>query len=173
VALSIRRLSRDDAEAYAALRHEMLVAEPFAFLASPGDDVASSVERARTLFAPEADGVVIGAFDGEPDGGLVGSVGLYRERHRKASHKINVWGMYVRPDARRRGIGRRLVEAAVTHARGVPGITQVHLSVSSRANVARALYESVGFRAWGTEPRAIGHDGEFVDEHHMVLPLDG
>lgn len=164
--LVVRTLLPAEAEAYVALRREMLVDAPFAFLASPGDDFASDPNAVREALRAAP---TFGAFDPA----LVGTVGLIRERHAKSAHKANVWGMYVTPRARRRGVGRLLMEAAVAHARSMAGVTQVTLSVSDATPGARALYESLGFRVWGTEPRAMRVDGRAADEHHMVLMLDG
>jgi len=47
----------------------------------------------------------------------------------------------------------------------------VGLGVSAEAPAAQALYESLGFAAWGREPRAIRTDGRDVDEIHMWREL--
>ena len=116
--------------------------------------------------APES--VVIGAF---ADRRLVGSAGLYRDRHLKAAHKAHLWGMYVRPGYRRRGLGARLVRAALEHAERLSGVDCVELGVSSAAPEARRLYETLGFRTWGTEPDALRHEGRIATQHHMVVRL--
>ena len=166
---TIRRLGPADAEAYVALRREMLLDTPFAFGSSPEDDRGSDLEGMRRLLAKEDGDVVFGACVPA----LVGAIGVMRERGRKERHKVALWGMYVAPRRRRSGIGRRLVEAAIAHARTLEGVRQVHLGVNERTPGARVLYESVGFARWGTEPRGILHESEFADEHHMVLLLDG
>lgn len=81
--------------------------------------------------------------------------------------------MYVAARHRRRGIGRQLLEAAIQHARSLPGITAVRLSVSSAAPNAQRLYERFGFRLWGTEPDSLRHNGQSVIEYHMVLQIEG
>jgi len=88
-------------------------------------------------------------------------------------HRASIWGMYVQPHARGQRFGRSLLEAAVDHARRWSGVTQVHLSVTTDAPEARALYESAGFEAWGTEPMALLWRGQFSAEVHMVLSLGG
>ena len=90
----IRQLRVDDAEAYAALRREMLLASPLAFASSPSDDLFSSLEATR-------------------------------ERHAKSSHKVHVWGMYVAPDHRRKGMGVDLLNAVLQYARELPGVSCV------------------------------------------------
>jgi GNAT superfamily N-acetyltransferase len=167
VNISIRPLVPDEAEATGALRREMLADAPFAFLASPQDDFASDAAAVRKSLAGGPDQVTFGAFGPA----RVGSVGMSRERHVKASHKVCLWGMYVTPAMRKHRIGRRRVEAAVAHARTLSGVSQVILSVSDTASGARKLYESVGFRVWGTEPRAMCVGGRMADEHHVKLML--
>jgi ribosomal protein S18 acetylase RimI-like enzyme len=166
--MQIRELTPEDAGAYLRLRQQALASEPLAFLSSPQDDRASSVEAVRELLSRGPDSVIFGAFDED----LVGSVGVYREPELKAAHNAHVWGMYVAPDLRRRGAGRELLLAALEHARRLSGVVQVHLGVTDVASSARRLYESVGFRRWGTEPRYLRQAGRSIDCHHLVLALD-
>ena len=143
--MNLRPLTPDDAEAYVALRRAMLLDAPHAFLSSPEDDRGSKVEEVRERLASEGDDVTYGVFAQE----LCGAVGLHRERHEKAAHKVLVWGMYVAPKRRQEGLGRQLLEAVVAHARGLDGVSQLCLSVSEAAPEARRLYEAVGFHVWG------------------------
>jgi RimJ/RimL family protein N-acetyltransferase len=165
--VAIRRLGPSDAEVYVAIRREMLADAPFAFLASPESDVGSDPEKVRPRLSAGPENATFGAFDPV----LVGVVGMFREPHAKAAHKMHIWGMYVTGARRRRGIARRLMQTAIAHARTIEGIRHVSLSVSATASEARALYESLGFRAWGTEPDALRYDGRFADEIHMSLVL--
>jgi RimJ/RimL family protein N-acetyltransferase len=164
----IRQLQEADAQAYVELRQEALLESPLAFTSSPGDDIATTVDAFREQLERSQDSVIIGAFDEH----LVGAVGLYREPHIKASHKVHLWGMYVTPSHRRRGLGAELLDAAIRHARSLPGIAWVHLCVSSAAPEAQKLYEQARFRTWGTEPDSLRHAGEVIDEHHMALRLE-
>jgi RimJ/RimL family protein N-acetyltransferase len=164
----IRPLGHDDADAYAALRRAALLDAPLAFAAAPGDDFVSSADAVRQELRRAPDWVLLGAFDP----GLVGAVGLMRDRHLKSSHKAHLWGMYVAPGHRGRGVGAELVQAAIAHARTLPGVSWVHLGVSAAAPAARRLYERAGFLTWGVEADALRHDGESVAEHHMALRLD-
>jgi RimJ/RimL family protein N-acetyltransferase len=164
----VRTLQAADAEALIALRKEALESEPLAFAASVEDDRLLSLEFARSLLAGSAESVVLGFWG---DGSLVGMVGIYRPRTVKSRHKAQIWGMYVRPAYRRRGVGIGLLRSAIEQARKWPGVTQVHLAVALPAEAARSLYERAGFREWGLEPRARAWAGRFVDERHMVLDL--
>jgi len=168
LACMIRELRDDDAETYAELRRESLLESPLAFASSPADDVASSLEAVRDLLRRAPESVIIGAFREQ----LIGAVGLYRDRHLKSAHKAHLWGMYVAPGHRRQGVAAELLQAALRHARTLPGVSWVHLTVSSAAPEAGRLYERAGFELWGTEPEALRHDGQAVVEHHMALRLE-
>jgi len=112
--------------------------------------------------------VIFGAFQPE----LVGTVGVARDRHLKAGHRMNIWGMYVVPEQRRKGIAVTLLDTAVRHARALPGVSWLQLGVSSAAPEARRLYERAGFQIWGSEEDALRHEGRAVVEYHMALRLD-
>jgi RimJ/RimL family protein N-acetyltransferase len=163
----IRALTEDDLEACIALRREALADAPLAFAASPDDDFASSADSLRAQMAKAPDWVIFGAFEET----LVGTVGLIRDRHVKASHKMHVWGMYVTPSHRGRGLGAQLLDAAIEHARAVSGVDWLFLGVSSAAPAAQRLYERAGFEIWGTEPDALRDGGSSVVEHRMALRL--
>lgn len=163
----IRALVGADAEAYVAIRRQALLDAPLAFAASPGDDIAATADAVREQLARAPESMIFGAFDPQ----LTGVVGLYRDRHRKAAHKVHVWGMYVAPSHRGSGIAAALIQAALDHARALPGAAWVHITVSEAAPAARRLYERAGFTVWGTEPEALRHDGRSVVEHHMALRL--
>jgi ribosomal protein S18 acetylase RimI-like enzyme len=164
----IRLLVEDDAAAYVVLRREALLDAPLAFASSPEDDLTANVEATRSQLGRAPDSVIIGAWDSE----LVGAAGLLRNRHSKAAHKAELWGMYVTESRRRRGIAARLLAAAIAHAHTMEGIAFVDLGVTSSACAAQRLYEGAGFEAWGTEPDALRHEGESVSELHKILALD-
>ncbi len=163
----IRAIGDADVEAWVVLRREALLEAPLAFASSPDDDLAASADSARRQLAEQPESAIFGAFEG----GLVGTLGIYRDQHRKCAHKAHIWGMYVDAAHRRGGLARRLLEAALDHAAALPGVSWVQLSVSSAAPGAQRLYERAGFRAWGSEPEALIHDGESALEHHMALRL--
>jgi RimJ/RimL family protein N-acetyltransferase len=163
----IRALLDHDAEAYVELRREALLDSPLAFASSPHDDFAASPETVREHLRRAPASVILGAF--QPD--LIGTVGLFRDRPVKASHKAHLWGMYVMSGYRRQGVAADLLQAALRHARSLPGVSWVHLGVTSAAPAARRLYERAGFAVWGIEPDALRHEGQTVDELHMTLRL--
>jgi ribosomal protein S18 acetylase RimI-like enzyme len=79
-----------------------------------------------------------------------------------------VYGTYVRPEYRRQGVGRALMEAVVAQARKV-GLRQIELSVTQANEPAVLLYESCGFERYGLERDAFRVGDAFYDVAHMVL----
>lgn len=165
----IRQLTIEDAAELFELRRESLADTPLAFGSSLEDDLAATVEATRELLERKPQTIVFGAFDPH----LVGSAGLYRSTKVKARHKLHVWGVYVTPAHRRRGLARQLLRAIVAYARTAPGVDWLQLGVSASTPGAQRLYERAGFVRWGTEPEALDHEGRRADEHFMALRLRG
>jgi ribosomal protein S18 acetylase RimI-like enzyme len=63
----------------------------------------------------------------------------------------------------------KLLERAGT----IEGVDQLLLSVASTQTAAARLYRSLGFAAFGREPRALKIGDRFIDEEYMVLRLRG
>ncbi len=144
-----------------------------AYAAHPDAFTSTVVERkkrspawweARLSDEPDAAKFVLGAFEEDT---LIGAVGLSFERREKARHKATLFGMYVRPPWRGRGIGRRLVSAALTHASERPGVTVIQLTVTEGNAHALALYESCGFVRFGVEPMALAVGSEYRAKVYM------
>jgi len=166
---AIRRLGPEDAAALVALRREALEEAPLAFSSSPEDDRVS-LDFARTILSDVQEQALFGHFE---EGRLAGMVGVLRAAKRKERHKADLYGLYVTPAARKKGVGRSLLDAAVGHVREWQGVEQLHLCVTTGAPAAARLYRAAGFREWGRQPRALQSGGVFVDDLHFVLELRG
>ena len=164
----IRRLSVDDAAHVVPLRREALEEAPFSFGASPADDASGSIEHVRATLADVGNQAMFGCFDGA---GLVGMAVMRREAGAKRGHRAGIFGVYVTPRARRQGVARALVAAAITQARAWGDVVQLELSVADAAPGAKRLYEELGFREWGRAPRALLHAGRYVDMFKLALDL--
>jgi RimJ/RimL family protein N-acetyltransferase len=169
--VEIRPLGPADAEEFQAIRLRGLRESPEAFGSTydedvelPLDVVAARLERA----SPPAARVVIGAYDG---GRLVGTVACVQHGKVKARHKAVIWGMYVAPEARGRGLGRRLLGRVIDEAREWPGVEWLTLTVVERARAARALYVAAGFRPFGREPDGLRQGNERDTVEYLALAL--
>lgn len=165
----IRRLRAHEAEAYVRFRRASLEDAPLAFASSPDHDFMGRADRVAEELGRGDDSAIFGAF--APD--LRGVAGVFRDPRPKVRHKMFVWGVYVAPGARGRGLGGRLLEAVVEHGRACDGVLGLYLGVTEASPAARRLYERAGFREWGAEPAGLCYRGVCVTEHHFHLDLGG
>ena len=167
----IRTLAEADARAYRDIRLRMLKEEPAAFTASYEEfsqrPLSSLSERLRTE-NDKPDNFSLGAFEGEQ---LLGTVGFWRETGAKTRHKGNIWGMYVAPEAQGQGIGKALLQAAISRAKALPDLEQIQLGVVVTQIAARQLYAALGFVVLGVEKRAVKIADRYLDEEWLVLHL--
>ena len=165
---SVRTLHAGDVAAFRTLRLAALRECPTAFSSSYEEECDIPLEQSAKRMAPDRDHVIFGAFEGEQ---LVGSTGLAREGPRKLAHKAVIWGVYVAPAFRQRGIGRALLQRALTYAAALPGLRRVILGVNTANPAAIALYKSMGFEPFGLERGFLLVDGVLHDELHMTLEI--
>jgi ribosomal protein S18 acetylase RimI-like enzyme len=163
--LQIRRLMPADAARYRELRLEGLRCNPEAFGSTYETE---SVQPLSSFSKRLAGSAVFGAFRGAE---LLGIAGFAVRNGLKEAHKGLLWGMYVRPDARKAGVGRRLVEAVIDFAR--QRVELLQLSVVSDNEQARRLYASLGFIEYGVERHSLKQHGRYYDEILMAFDLVG
>jgi GNAT superfamily N-acetyltransferase len=166
----VRLFTEQDAQALWDLRMLALETDPWSFVDSPEELRAISVEEFATrLRADHAENFIVGAFE---QGSAVGMVGCYQEVPLKRRHKAWIWGVFVNPSARGRGIGKSLMQAAIQRAKSIPCLEMLLLTVGVGQPVPRKLYESLGFRSFGIEPRGLKIGNESHDEENMVLEFN-
>lgn len=164
--MEIRRLTKEDSNAFHLLRLQALHDSPAAFGMTPEEHSLLATEQVLNQIDSERS-FLFGAFDYKL---LVGMTGVARERGIKRQHSGVVWGVYVSPVHRRSGIGRLLLEGAITHSREI-GIQILKLSVNAENDSAKSLYKAYGFEEWGFEPKALKVGESYIDELHMRLEL--
>ena len=167
-----RAFTAAEAAAFREIRLEALRLHPESFGAAFEEEAPRDAASFAAGMPKDPPDAIFGAWlPGDP--APQGMAGFHAGRRRKLAHKGQVWGVYVRKQARGRGLGRLLLERAIGAALGA-GLETLLLTVSAEAPAAHALYVGLGFRAYGTEPRGLKlGPGQHVDEVLMTLDLRG
>jgi RimJ/RimL family protein N-acetyltransferase len=168
VAFVVREADPADAEQLTRLA-EAVSGEPEAWLISANGEWRSVGDERRYLKAlrryPNA-----AVFVAErSDGALIGRLSLARDTHPASAHVADL-GLMVAKDARRAGVGRALLEAAVDWARA-SGVRKLELHVFPWNEPAIRLYETFGFEREGLRKRHYRRAGEDVDAILMALSV--
>lgn len=170
----IERITADRFPVWWAIRLRALRDHPDAF-GQPIDEAmrlsaAEAMDQFRTRW-DSGDNRTFGAFD--RGGAPLGMTGVVREIRPRNRHRMSIWGVYVVPEARGRGISSALLDRALAHVRNTPGVLQVHITAASHNTVAIRAYERAGFIRVGRLPRVdLFPDGTTIDDDLMVLMFD-
>ncbi len=110
---------------------------------------------------------------GRLDGVICGSAQLARApRNNEAQARAGtLTGAFVAPWARGHGLGRRIVLEVEQLAREL-GLLVLNLDLRDTQRAAIGLYESMGYRRWGTHPYYALVEGQFVAGHYYFKRLD-
>ncbi len=147
----IRNAAKEDGEG--VLRNFLLTHGETDFLTSYPDECTFTVEGEEEYMerkeASEREAEIVAEVEGEIVGTSgISSLGAYDKLKHRAGFGISVakeyWGL---------GIGRALTESCIECARKA-GYLQLELEAVADNKAAIALYESVGFREYGRNPKA-------------------
>jgi ribosomal protein S18 acetylase RimI-like enzyme len=166
-----RLLAAGDLPAYKALRDTVLASAPEAFTTDAAEALGQPAQAYLPrlgLDRPDGGHFTAGAWHA---GELVGAVTCERDARLKGRHIGHVAGMMVLGGWQGRGIGRLLLNECITQARRAPGLEMLTLSVTSSNVAAVGLYQSVGFKRYGTLARAIKLGGQYHDKDLMAIDL--
>ncbi len=156
-AVVLRTPSEDEWELFRDVRLRALREDPGAF----GSNAHLEADRAEAEWRARCPRMTLAFLDGE----AVGMAGWFAH-----DGTCEIVGMWVAPEARRRGIGAGLVERVVAHLRyHRPGMPIVLGHVDDNLT-ARALYLGLGFVDAGVRsPKHLDH-GRFIDHLHLPPP---
>src|SRR5258707_8792074 len=124
----IRVLSESDAQEFWTLRLRGLREEPESFGSAYEESVDTPLTDVIKRIKPSEDSFVLGAF--AP--GLVGTTGCYRRQGIKSRHKATIWGVYVAPEQRGRGLARDLLLAAIARGSSISRLEELLLTDSTK-----------------------------------------
>jgi RimJ/RimL family protein N-acetyltransferase len=165
--ITIRPVTEEDVAAYRDLRLEALREHPEAFGADYQTNLAEPmdywIERVRKNVGGDT-GIIYLALD---SGSLVGMTGIFRGTSPKNIHSGMIWGVFVRPGWRGRGIAGRLIQACLSWGQE-QGVRIAKLAVVTTNASAIRCYVGCGFSVYGVEPEAIYYGGVYYDELLMA-----
>jgi ribosomal protein S18 acetylase RimI-like enzyme len=170
-AILFRPLEEPDFAAFVDIRKEAFKNEPEAFGSDYTSYNATPLLDKEHFFEKVINypfSYVIGAFDAEE---LVGIAGFTCHSAVKRRHKGVLWGMYVRPEYRHRGIAQQLADIIMLSAKEDARCEQILITVSPPGSLAHRFYEKLGFILYGVEYRALKLEDEYVDEVLMMRVL--
>jgi ribosomal protein S18 acetylase RimI-like enzyme len=162
--MHIKKLHEDNWREWRTIRLRCLKNDPDLFGRSYEDEESQPEENIRKYFH---DGFIVGAFD---DNNLLkGIAGTIINKGDRRQHKAIVWGVYVDPECRERGVFKNLMRGLIENL--PPFVEQLLLDVSVNNKIAIDAYKKIGFSIFGTEPRARKIGSAYHDEHMMILFL--
>ena len=162
-----RKLVPDEWELFRDMRLRALLDAPDAFGATYATSATMDERAWRGWLTGDGWDATLASFVVEDDAAPV-AIATCAVFHAEPD-VADLFSMWVAPPARGKGAGRRLVEAAVDHARD-RSCDRVILRVTVGNDAAAALYVSCGFVGTDTPPQPL-REGSNVLTTEMRLPL--
>ena len=94
----------------------------------------------------------------------VGTITYLFDNKVKTKHIARIFGVYVDPNYRGCGIGKKLLERALELIQENKNVVKIQLMVNQKQNAAVALYKNMGFIVVGQLKKEIKVGDEFYDE---------
>ena len=94
----------------------------------------------------------------------IGMIVYVFEDKMKTRHLANIFGVYVKKEFRGMGIGRQLIESAISMIKQNKNIIKIGLTVNPKQKAALSLYKKFGFKKVGLMKKDACVNGKFYDE---------
>jgi RimJ/RimL family protein N-acetyltransferase len=167
--ITIRRARPDDASAL--LDHiRRLLHEPGVMVPLQPDEFKTTVEEEREILRDAVDSANAIFLLAESQGRIVGELNCKPGTRRAFLHSVTL-GMSVAAGWRGRGVGTRLMSAAMDWVAGEAGIKRVELFVLAENMPGIRLYQKFGFIEEGRRRQAVLHEGRLMDDLIMSRVL--
>jgi RimJ/RimL family protein N-acetyltransferase len=163
----IRKLQSHESAVYREVRLACLKKVPQYFGSTYDEEVLNPKFMFETFIETDSpDHVMFGGFDLER---LIGITGFNRMARQRAMHRGEIVQVYVDSNYRGQNIGEKLIRQALDYAFHLEGIEQVQLSVIAGNQTAIRLYEKLGFKTFGVQPRYFKVGDTYMDQQFMQL----
>ena len=163
--VSVAVLGPQDWRDLRAIRLEALQSEPAAYSSSYQETLSRSDQHWQQRLANDHSVHLLARAQCCP----IGMGGGYLGSDEGDDSVAVVFGMYVASEYRGRGIGRLLLTSLIDRLSALPRIAMIRLGVTETQELARRLYESVGFHVVGKAAEGIVVDDRWYDELIMEL----
>jgi len=160
----LRKIRTSEARQFLDLRLMALHTDPDAFVATLEEEQQLSLKDVERYLEKH---YVLGAFT--KNGELAGTLVYMEQERQKFKHIGILGGMYVLPQYRGGGIGKKLLTVMLQNLKKIGHLYALQLKVVTTNVPAVHLYKSLGFSIWATEKNGLSHGGNFYDQHHMML----
>ncbi len=170
--MNIKLLTSKNAQAYKDLRLKALQTNPEAYFSTYEREAKRTLQAFAYDLAYAHYNEIFGyygVFDNEK---LVGYVHIDQSSFPKQQHTSTLYNLYVDPDYRKQHIATQLITHILNMLRSDSSIEIVYVNYINNNIPARKLYEKLGFKECGREPRSVkNEDGEYDEKVTMYLEV--
>lgn len=169
--MKIRELTPEDADQFRQLRRAAVKSNEGGFASAMDEWISKSLTEISEILEDEftsPNEFILGAFN---EGQLIGMIGFFRPDRPKLERNGHIWGTFLLPEYRGKGIAGRLLDELIKRARNMQGLEQIQLTTLNRSKSSVSLYRSRGFRIFATEKSAVKMGDQRYDELYMLLSL--
>jgi Acetyltransferases, including N-acetylases of ribosomal proteins len=167
MSITIRKLEPHESAVYREIRLACLKNVPQYFGSTYEEEILNPKFMFETFIEDESpDHVMFGAFDEER---LIGITGFNRMARKRARHRGELVQVYVDSNYRGQNIGEKLIRHVLDYAFTLDGIEQIQLSVIASNRNAIKLYEKIGFKTFGIQPKYFKVGDTYLDQQFMQL----
>lgn len=166
--MSVKKLTKYDAEDYRQIRLEALDKNPDSFGTTYQEEVIKTIEQFRARIPVDNNNFILGCFE---DKNLIGIVAFQQESRIKLRHKAYISSMYVQQEYRGKGVGKLLLNELIEKAKIMKDVEILLIDIVKSNFLAKPLYLSLGFQIYGTEKRAYKYNNQYFDLEFMCLHI--
>lgn len=163
----IRKLQPHESSTYREVRLACLKNVPEFFGTTYEEEILNPKFSFETYIETNSpDHVMFGAFDEQ---WLIGIAGFNRMARKRDHHRCELVQVYVEPAYRGQNIGEKLLRIVLDFGFNLDGIEQIQLSAVASNTMAIRLYEKLGFKTFGIQPRYFKTEDGYIDQQFMQL----
>jgi RimJ/RimL family protein N-acetyltransferase len=161
---SIRRLDEDDWQIFKQIRLEALANDPYVF----GSNLAAESERTEEQWREFLRSPKYGIFVLSNDAVTRGMTGIVLDRDDPSERTALLWGSWLAPEVRGKGLSKLLYESRIAWAREHPTVERI--IVSHRASNLSSKFANQAFGFVPTHvTEKVWNDGVTEQEFHYEL----